>query len=311
MHLEGGKVGLLDGKIAIVTGAGHGIGRAHAIELAHQGAKVVVNDLGTSVHGTGSGRDADETVALIEKQGGVAVANYGDVTDDQHCADLVHQAIDTWNGLDILVNNAGIVRDSAVWNMKVEDFDAVMAVHVRGTWSCSHHAAVYWRTRAKAGEKVVGRIINTTSGAGLTGNFGQSSYATAKAAIVGLTLTLAQELRSYGVTVNAVGPSGATRITGTMPGAPPVIEPDEVPADEWQPMDPANSSPLVAWLASDESQLITGQVLRSIHDRVIWMHGWREAAEVAAGERRWDAEELGRVLATDVFRVAPPGLRFL
>jgi NAD(P)-dependent dehydrogenase (short-subunit alcohol dehydrogenase family) len=158
---------------------------------------------------------------------------------------------------------------------------------------------------------VVGRIVNTTSGAGLTGNFGQSSYATAKAAIVGLTLTLAQELRSYGVTVNAVGPSGATRITGTMPGAPPVIEPDEVPADEWQPMDPANSSPLVAWLASDESQLITGQVLRSIYDRVIWMHGWREGAQVSAGERRWDAAELGLVLATDVFRVASPGLRFL
>jgi NAD(P)-dependent dehydrogenase (short-subunit alcohol dehydrogenase family) len=304
-------VGLLDGKIAIVTGAGHGIGRAHAMELARQGAKVVVNDLGTSVHGTGSGRDADDTVALIEKMGGAAVGNYGDVTDHQQCAELVHQAVGTWGRLDILVNNAGIVRDSTVWNMKVEDFDAVMAVHVRGTWSCSHHAARHWRTRAKAGEKVVGRIINTTSGAGLTGNFGQSSYATAKAAVVGLTLTLAQELRSYGVTVNAVGPSGATRLTGTMPGAPPVVEPDEVPADQWQPMDPANSSPLVAWLASDESQLITGQVLRSIHDRVIWMHGWREAAEVAAGERRWDAEELGRLLTTDVFRVAPPGLRFL
>jgi NAD(P)-dependent dehydrogenase (short-subunit alcohol dehydrogenase family) len=311
MHLEGGAVGLLDGKIAIVTGAGHGIGRAHAMELARHGATVVVNDLGTSVHGTGAGRDADETVALIEKLGGEAAANYGDVADHQQCADLVQQAIDSWGRLDILVNNAGIVRDGAVWNMKVDDFDAVMAVHVRGTWSCSHHAAVHWRSRAKAGQKVVGRIINTTSGAGLTGNFGQSSYATAKAAIVGLTLTLAQELRSYGVTVNAVGPSGATRITGTMPGAPPVIEPDEVPADQWQPMDPANSSPLVAWLASDASQLITGQVLRSIHDRVIWMHGWREAAEVSAGERRWDAEELGRVLATDVFRVAPPGLRFL
>ena len=170
---------------------------------------------------------------------------------------------------------------------------------------------MHWRSRSKAGESVVGRIINTTSGAGLTGNFGQSSYATAKAAIVGLTLTLAQELRSYGVTVNAVGPAGATRLTGTMPGAPPVIEPDEVPLDEWEPMDPANSSPLVAWLASDGSQLVTGQVIRSIHDRVIWMHGWREAAEVASGQRRWDAEELGRALATDVFRVATPGLRFL
>jgi NAD(P)-dependent dehydrogenase (short-subunit alcohol dehydrogenase family) len=304
-------VGLLDGKIALVTGAGHGIGRAHALELARQGARVVVNDLGTSVTGQGAGRDADETVALVEKAGGEAVANYDDVSNHGQCGELVQQAVDTWGRLDILVNNAGIVRDGAIWNMKVEDFDAVMAVHVRGTWSCSHHAAVHWRTRSKSGEKVVARIVNTTSGAGLTGNFGQSSYAAAKAAVVGLTLTLAQELRSYGVTVNAVGPSGATRITGTMAGSPPVIEPDEVPADEWQPMDPANSSPLVAWLASDESQLVTGQVLRSIHDRVIWMHGWREAAEVAAGQRRWDAAELGRLLATDVFRVAPPGLRFL
>jgi NAD(P)-dependent dehydrogenase (short-subunit alcohol dehydrogenase family) len=304
-------VGLLEGKIAIVTGAGHGIGRAHVLELARQGARVVVNDLGTSVTGEGAGRDADETVALVEKLGGEAVPNYGDVSDHQQCGELVQQAVDTWGRLDILVNNAGIVRDGAIWNMRVEDFDAVMAVHVRGSWSCSHHAAVHWRTRSKSGEKVVGRIINTTSGAGLTGNFGQSGYAAAKAAIVGLTLTLAQELRSYGVTVNAVGPSGATRITGTMPGSPPVIEPEEVPADEWQPMDPANSSPLVAWLSSDESQLVTGQVLRSIHDRVIWMHGWREAAEVAAGERRWEAAELGRLLATDVFRVAPPGLRFL
>ena len=311
MHLEGEAVGLLEGKIAIVTGAGHGIGRAHAMELARQGAKVVVNDLGSSVAGAGSGRDADETVSLVEKLGGEAVANYGDVSNHQQCGELVQQAIDTWGRLDILVNNAGIVRDGAIWNMKAEDFDAVMAVHVRGTWSCSHHAGTYWRNRSKAGDQVVGRIINTTSGAGLTGNFGQSSYATAKAAIVGLTLTLALELRSYGVTVNAVGPSGATRITGTMPGAPPVIEPDEVPDDEWQPMDPANSSPLVAWLASDEAQLITGQVIRSIHDRVIWMHGWHEAGEVAAGQKRWDAADLGRQLATDVFRVSPPGLRFL
>jgi NAD(P)-dependent dehydrogenase (short-subunit alcohol dehydrogenase family) len=304
-------VGLLQDKIAVVTGAGHGIGRAHALELAAQGAKVVVNDLGTSVTGSGSGRDADETVALVEKRGGTAVANYGDVSDHDQCRELVQQAIDAWGRLDILVNNAGIVRDAAIWNMPVEDFDAVMAVHVRGTWSCSHHAATHWRNRSKAGENVTGRIINTTSGAGLTGNFGQSSYATAKAAIVGLTLTLAQELRSSGVTVNAVGPAGATRLTGTMPGAPAVIEPDEIPLDEWQAMDPANSSPLVAWLASDESQLVTGQVIRSIHDRVIWMHGWREAAEVASGQRRWDAEELGRALATDVFRVATPGLRFL
>ena len=302
---------LTDGKVAVVTGAGHGIGRAHALELARQGARVVVNDLGTSVHGEGSGRDADETVALIEKRGGKALANYGDVGDHDQARQLIEQAVEAWGRLDVLVNNAGIVRDATIWNMTPEDFDSVMRVHVRGTWSCCHHAAVHFRDRSKAGQNVVGRIINTTSGAGLTGNFGQSNYSAAKAAIVGLTLTLAQELRAYGVTVNAIGPSGATRITGTMPGAPNVIEPDDVAEDDWESMDPANSSPLLAWLASDDSQLITGQIIRSIHDRVIWMHGWREAREVAAGNKRWDAAELGRALATDVFRVASPGMRFL
>ncbi len=304
-------MGLLDGKVAVVSGAGHGIGRGHALELAKQGARVVVNDLGSSVRGEGAGRDADVTVGLITERGGEAVADYGDVGDHAQAGELIDRAVSRWGKLDILVNNAGIVRDGAVWNMDPADFDAVIRVHLRGTWSCSHHAAVHWRNRAKAGERLVGRIINTTSGAGLTGNFGQTAYASAKAAIVGLTLTLAQELGAYGVTANAVGPAGATRLTGTMPQAPPVVEPDEVPDDEWQPMDPANSSPLVAWLASDESQLINGQVLRAIHDRVIWMHGWREAAEVASGAQRWDPVKLGKALATDVFRVATPGLRFL
>lgn len=302
---------LLEGKVAVVTGAGHGIGRAHALELSAQGAKVVVNDLGSSVHGQGAGRDADATVALITERGGEAVANYGDVGDHQQAGELIEQAVSRWGRLDVVVNNAGIVRDGAIWNMTPEDFDAVLRVHVRGTWSCCHHAARHFRSRSKAGEQVAGRIINTTSGAGLTGNFGQSNYATAKAAIVGLTLTLALELRAYGVTVNAVGPSGATRLTGTMPGAPEVVEPDQIPQGEFHPMDPANSSPLVAWLASDQAQLVTGQVLRSIADRVIWMHGWREATEVRSGETRWDPEDLGRKLATDVFRVANPGLRFL
>jgi len=304
-------VGLLDGKVAIVTGAGHGIGRAHALELAKQGARVMVNDLGSSVRGEGAGRDADLTVDLITARGGAAVADYGDVADHDQAGQLIGRAVSEWGHLDILVNNAGIVRDSAVWNMDPADFDAVIRVHLRGTWCCSHHAAVHWRGRAKSGEKVVGRLINTTSGAGLTGNFGQTAYAAAKAGIVAMTQTLAQELGPYGVTANVVGPAGATRLTGTMPSAPPVVEPDEIPEDEWQPMDPANSSPLVAWLASDESQMVNGQVFRAIHDRVIWMHGWREAAEVSSGQKRWDAQKLGQSLATDVFRVATPGLRFL
>ncbi len=178
-------MGLLDGKTAIVTGAGHGIGRAHALELARQGARVVVNDLGSSVHGEGAGKDAEQTVSLIADRGGVAVADYGDVADHEQAAQLIGRAVAEWGQLDILVNNAGIVRDGAVWNLDPADFDAVVRVHLRGTWSCSHHAAVHWRNRAKSGDKVVGRIINTTSGAGLTGNFGQTAYAAAKAGIVG------------------------------------------------------------------------------------------------------------------------------
>ena len=189
---------------------------------------------------------------------------------------MVAQAVDTYGKLDVLVNNAGIVRDTAIWNMGEDDFDAVIRVHLKGTWAPSHHAARHWRDRAKAGEVFTGRVINTTSGAGLVGNFGQTNYATAKAGIAGFTQTLSLELYKLGVTVNAVGPAAATRITGTMPGAPAVIEADEVPEDEWNRMDPAVSSPLVAWLACDESQLVTGQVIRAVAEDIVWMQGWSE-----------------------------------
>jgi NAD(P)-dependent dehydrogenase (short-subunit alcohol dehydrogenase family) len=305
-------MGLLDGKVAIVTGAGHGIGRGHALELARHGAKVVVNDLGGTLRGEGAGRAADETVALIEKRGGVAVADYSDVGDFDQCGALVERALSAFGKLDVLVNNAGIVRDSVIWNMPPEDFDAVIRVHLRGTWSTSHHAARYWRAAAKTapGGKVPGRIINTTSGAGLGGNFGQSSYAAAKAAIVGLTQTLALELLRTGVTVNAVGPAGLTRITATIPGMPPAFEPDEVPEGEFHPMDPSNSSPLVAWLASDEADHVTGQVIRVIEDRIIWMRGWTERKVVASGGKRFDATKLGDLLNQDMFETRGLGMRF-
>lgn len=303
-------MGLLAGKVAIVTGAGHGIGRGHALELAKHGAKVVVNDLGGSLRGEGASRDVDQTAVLVEKRGGVAVPNYADVSDHDACGALVQQAVDTFGRLDVLVNNAGIVRDAAIWNMPRADFDAVIEVHLKGTWSTCHHASKYWRASAKAGEPVAGRIINTTSGAGLGGNFGQSSYAAAKAAIVGLTQTLALELYRTGVTVNAVGPSGLTRITASIPGMPPAFEPDAVPDDAFEPMDPANSSPLVAWLASDEAAHITGQVIRAIEDRIIWMQGWKERRVVSSGGKKWDATKLGALLAQDVFETRGPGMRF-
>jgi NAD(P)-dependent dehydrogenase (short-subunit alcohol dehydrogenase family) len=300
---------LLEGKVAVVTGAGHGIGRGHALELAKQGASVVVNDLGSARDGTGSGKDADETVRLITERGGVALASYGDVGDEQDTQDLVDQAIGAFGRLDIVVNNAGIVRDRAVWNMTPEDFDLVIRVHLRGTWLMTHHAAVHWRSKAKAGEAVRGRIINTTSGAGLVGNFGQSNYATAKAAIAGLTLTTSLELWSIGVTVNAVGPGGLTRLSAGVAGTGGPIEPDQLGEDEYHPMDPAGSSPVVAWLASDEAQHVTGQVIRVIRDKIYLMRGWTEAVEVSSGERRWDATKLGTVFATDIFGTRAPGLR--
>ncbi|MFM7508414.1 MAG: SDR family NAD(P)-dependent oxidoreductase [Actinomycetota bacterium] len=304
-------MGLLDGKVAIVTGAGHGIGRGHALELARHGAQVLINDLGGSVTGEGAGRDADLTVALIEERGGVARSNYADVADEVQSAEMIAQAIAEFGRLDILVNNAGIVRDGTIFNMSVDDFDAVVRVHLRGTWLPCKHAAVHWRSVAKeTGQPVNGRIINTVSGAGLTGNFGQSNYAPAKAAIASLTQTLSLELQRTGVTVNAVGPAAATRITATMPNAPAVIEPDEIPADEWNPMDPSVSSPLVAWLASDEADHVTGQIIRAVGERIILMNGWADGATITNGAKRWDATSLGGRLATDVFHTRAPGLRY-
>ncbi len=302
-------MGILDGKVAIVTGAGHGIGRGHALELAKHGTKVVVNDLGGSVTGEGTGKDADLTVDIIHERGGEAVANYDDVADFEGAGRMVRQAADAYGQLDVLVNNAGIVRDSAIWNMTEADFDAVLRVHVKGTWAPCHHAARHWRERAKGGEVFTGRVINTTSGAGLVGNFGQTNYATAKAGIAGLTQTLSLELYKLGVTVNCVGPAAATRITGTMPGAPEVIEADEIPEDEFNPMDPSTSSPLVAWLASDQSQHVTGQVIRAVADKIVLMQGWSDGAAITTSAR-WDATKLGMQLATDVFQTRAPGLQY-
>ncbi len=300
---------MLEGKVAVVTGAGHGIGRGHALELARHGARVVVNDLGTSVSGEGSSRDADLTVELIAARGGTAVADYGNVVDEADAEAMIQRALDEWGRFDILVNNAGIVRDGVIWNLTTEAWDAVMGVHVRGPWLTSRAAARHWRSLGKAGLDSRGRIINTTSGAGLVGNFGQTNYATAKAAVVGLTLTLALELHRTGVTVNAIGPAGATRITGTMPNAPAVVEPNERPEDSFHPLDPAGCSPVVAWLASDEAQYVTGQVIRVIGDKIHLMQGWAEGASASNDGKRWDASLIGDVMATQIFGTQGRGLQ--
>jgi NAD(P)-dependent dehydrogenase (short-subunit alcohol dehydrogenase family) len=301
---------LLEGKVAVVTGAGHGIGRGHALELAKHGATVVVNDLGSSVSGEGSGRDAETVVELITARGGKATADFGDVGDEDQVEALLQGVWDTHGRLDIVVNNAGIVRDRAIWNMSAQDFDLVMRVHVRGTWLMCRGAARRWRDEAKAGDgQVYGRIINTISGAGLLGNFGQTNYGSAKAAIAGLTLTLSLELASIGVTVNAIGPGGLTRLSATMPGQPAPLEPDERPEDEFDPKDPSLCCPVVAWLASPEAGHVSGQVIRAMAENIFLMGGWTEDAVSSNGGQRWDATKLGQVFARDIFRSRAPGLR--
>ncbi|MCC5952630.1 MAG: SDR family oxidoreductase [Acidimicrobiia bacterium] len=303
-------MGLLDGRVAIVTGAGHGIGRGHALELAAQGATVVVNDLGGALDGEGRGRDADLTVALITERGGTAVANYGDVADMDDAAALIDQAVNDLGRLDIVVNNAGIARDATVWNMTEQDWDAVLRVHLKGTFAPTHHAVRYWRGQHKAGASVrTGRIINTTSGAGLTGNFGQANYTAAKAGIAAFTQTVSLEVFSMGVTCNCIGPAGATRMAASIPGAGiEAREPDEF--TEWNRMDPSNSSPVVAWLASDEAAHVTGQVLRAVGDEIVHMQPWSNGATISAGERRWDPTKLTALVNADIFGCRAPGLRY-
>ena len=239
-------MGLLDGRVALVTGAGGGIGRAIALCLAAEGARVVVNDLGTSLDGAGATSDpAAETCRLIEKAGGTAVANGDSVSDDRGAGAMVAQAVDTFGTLDILVNNAGIVRDRTLVKMTPDDYDAVIAVHQKGTFNCTRHAVGHMR------EAGYGRIVNITSSAGLRGNFGQTNYGAAKAAIMGMTFVWALELGRYGITVNAVAPAGLTRMTENLFGG------AEAPPDQ----DPALNAPLVAFLASEEASYVNGQVL--------------------------------------------------
>jgi len=300
---------LLDGKVALVTGAGHGIGRAHALELARQGAKVVVNDLGSTVQGEGSGRDADVVVDLIRSRGGEAIADYGDVGDETAAEAMVAAGAAQWGSLDIVVNNAGIVRDRAIWNMTADEFDLVMKVHVRGSWLTSRAAAKRWRDAAKAsGGTTYGRIINTTSGAGLQGNFGQTNYATAKAAIVGLTLTLSVELGSIGVTANTISPGAVTRLSaGTAPGSTP-READEYAEGEWDPLAPSVSSPIVAWLASDKAGWVSGQTIRAIGQTVQLLKGYAPVAAIDNGGKPWDAATVGRIIETQIFGSRAAGL---
>jgi NAD(P)-dependent dehydrogenase (short-subunit alcohol dehydrogenase family) len=306
-------MGLLDEKVAVVTGAGHGIGRGEALELAKEGAKVVVNDLGGSVSGEGADkRPADEVTELIRSRGGEAIADYGDVSDWAGAADLVTQAVDTLGGLDILVNNAGIVRDRMLFSMGEQDWDSVLRVHLKGTFAVTHHAAKYWRERSKTGFQPRAAIVNTVSSAGLQGNVGQANYGAAKAAIAALTIITSLELARYGVRCNAVAPGGVTRILASANKEIQVREPEEY--DAFEAMNPANSAPMVAWLASDEALHITGQVFQAVGNRITLYQPWTlgphiEATTPDGQPRKWEPSEIGAEVNAHIFHTRHPGLR--
>ncbi len=292
--------GICEGRVVIVTGAGRGIGRSHALEFAAQGAKVVVNDLGANVDGTGADAGpANEVVSAIKDMGGEAIANGDDVSDFEGAKRLIDTAISTFGGLDVLVNNAGILRDRMLINMTPEEWDAVIRVHLRGTYAPSHHAAVYWRERAKAGETNDARIINTSSASGIYGNVGQTNYGAAKAGIAAFTIIAAMELGRYGVTVNAIAPGALTRMTEGLRPDRPAVAPDQFDARS-----PDNIAPLVVWLGSKESAGITGRVFNVSGGRISVAEGWHAGVGVDKGDR-WDPAELGKVIPDLVAKAAP------
>ena len=287
---------MLKDKIAIVTGSGRGIGRGIALLMAKEGAKVLVNDMGGLVDGSGVHHGpADDVVKEIKDFGGEAIPNYESVVDFEGAKRMVDTAINTFGKLNILVNNAGIVRDKMVFSMAEEDWDAVVAVHLKGTFNCLRHACAYWRTEQKAGKPIAGRIINMTSDSGLLYNPGQSNYGAAKAGVVALSLITAMEMVRYGVTCNVVTPMARTRLTvGTSPQTAEVMgkPEDMVKKIGYDPFDPNNIAPLVAYFASDDAKDITGQVFR-IAGGVVWLlQGWR-SVDTIKKSGPWTPEELG------------------
>ncbi len=284
-------MGICEGRVAIVTGAGNGLGKAYALGLAAEGAKVVVNDLGVGTHGEeGATKGAAELVVdEIRAMGGEAVANTDDVADWDAGKRMVEQALDSFGTLHAVVNNAGFVRDRMFFTCSPEEWDAVIRVHLRGHFCTSRHAAEYWRAQSKAGTPIDGRIINTTSGAGLQGSVGQSAYSTAKGGIATLTLVQAAELARIGVTANALAPNARTRMTST--GA---FDMD-VKEGEFDVFAPENMAPLVSYLVSEQSQGVTGQVFELKGGTVFLSQGWTDSPAFEKGAR-FEASEMDAIV---------------
>ncbi|WP_018657048.1 SDR family oxidoreductase [Actinomadura flavalba] len=290
-------------RVAVVTGAGRGLGRAHALEFARQGARVVVNDLGVAPDGGGaaSAGPAADVVAEIEALGGRAVASAHDVADEDGAAALIALAVEHFGGLDVLVNNAGFLRDRMLINTAADAWDAVLRVHLRGHFLPLRQAGRHWRAQSKAGRPVDARVINTSSGAGLLGSVGQGGYSAAKAGIVGLTLVAAAELARYGVTVNAVAPAARTRMTEEVFARTMATPPDGA----FDAMAPGNVSPLVVWLGSAQSRDVTGRVFAAEGGRICVMDAFRHGPSADAGAR-WNPADLGPVVADLLGRAPVP-----
>lgn len=288
-------MGLCDGRVVIVTGAGRGLGREHALAFAAAGAKVVVNDLGAGLDGADTGEHpAEQVVQEIVDAGGEAVVNGADVADWEQAAGLVAQAIDTYGQLDTIVNNAGFLRDKMLVSMSEQDWDNVTRVHLKGHFAVLNHAANYWRAESKAGRPRAARVVNTTSGAGLFGSVGQGNYAAAKAGIALLTIQAAAEMGGYGINVNAIAPAARTRMTTSAGDA--MASAMAAPADgTFDAMHPGNVSPVVVWLGSDAAADVTGRVFEVEGGKVTVCDGWQRAAG-ADKKERWTPEELTEVI---------------
>ncbi|MER6732026.1 SDR family oxidoreductase [Streptomyces puniciscabiei] len=294
--------GLCTGRVAAVTGAGRGLGRAHALALAAEGAKVVVNDLGVGLDGTGGAAGpAQRVVDEIRALGGEAVAHGGDIATAEGAASLVATALETYGRLDTLVNNAGFLRDRMLVNLGEDAWDAVVRVHLKGHFLPLRHAAAHWRAEAKAGRMPEARVVNTSSGAGLLGSVGQGNYSAAKAGILGLTLVAAAELARYGVQVNAIAPAARTRMTEHT-----FAETMAAPQDGgFDAMAPGNVSPLVVWLGSAASAGVTGRVFEAEGGRITVMEGWRPGPTIDKGAR-WTPAEAGAAALKLVAEAEPP-----